>query len=140
MTKSALQQIEELRKDTETKIEALKKQAVEELQEKLEVAEAEVQRIRNELAALGCKPVGIQWETFKRGMRLPKLVEGSEEWNKIAAQVKTVLKNYPEGLNGKTIAYKMGKTDLKDIRRIITVVQATCGREGAGVQTKFFLK
>jgi len=137
MSKSALQQIEELRKETDARIEALKKQALAELHQQLKPAEAEVDRIRKEIAELEGEVVVSP--SGKR-TRMPALEEGSDEWNKIAGQIKTVLKNYPEGLNGRSIAYKIGKTDPKDIRRIITVVQATCRREGEGVQTRFFLK
>jgi predicted nuclease with TOPRIM domain len=138
MSKTALQQIEDLRKETEAKIESLKQQALAELQKQLDAAQAEVERIQGEISELTGGTAGAA--TAAKRTRLPALEEGSQEWEKIASQIRTVLKNYPEGLNGKTIAYKMGKTELKEVRRIITVVQATCRREGEGVQTRFFLK
>jgi len=139
MTKSAKEQIDELRKATDTKIEALRKQAINELQHQLKAAELEVMRIKNDLMELGGKPASLA-ELVQRRTRLPKLVEGSEEWNKIAEQIKIVLKRYPDGLNGKDIANKLGKTEPKEIKRVIAVVQGTCRREGEAAATRFFVK
>jgi len=140
MSKSAKQQIDELRAATDAKIEALRKQAVAELNQALKAAEIEVERIRKDLADLGAATPaapGIEIPA-QRSKRLPKLEEGSDEWKKIAGQVAMVLKRYPDGLNGKEIAKKLGKTEPNEIKRIIAVVQGTCRREGEGVLTRFF--
>jgi hypothetical protein len=74
-----------------------------------------------------------------RSRKLPRLVEGSEEWKKVAGQVAIVMKNYPGGLNGKEIAYKLGLTEPNAVTRVQPVIKATLRREGEGVATRYFL-
>jgi uncharacterized protein involved in exopolysaccharide biosynthesis len=138
MSKTAAQQIEEIRAAADAKIEALKRQAIAELKQALKTAEAEVERLKKDLAEIEGPGAASAQAMAKRITRLPKLEEGSEEWNKIAEQIRIVLRRYPDGLNGKTIANKLGKTEPNEIKRVQTVVQATCRREGEGVLTRFF--
>ncbi|MEI8340289.1 MAG: hypothetical protein WCH43_01995 [Verrucomicrobiota bacterium] len=142
MSKSAKEQIDELRAVTDAKIEALRKQAIAELTQALKTAKAEIVRIEKDLSDLGAlsSPASKVEAPTTRSKRLPKLEQGTDEWNRIADQIKIVLKRYPEGLNGKDIAKKLGKTEPNEIKRVITVVQGTCRREGEGVQTRFFVK
>ena len=115
----------------------LQKTVLDELVRDLEKAEAEVARIREEIKEItGSAPVGTK---ATRRPRLGPLEEGSDEWNKIAGQIKLVLKNYKDGLNAKKIAYKMGITDPKAAKRIVPVIQAVCQRQGKGVATRYLI-
>jgi len=138
MSKTAAQQIAEIRAAADAKIKALTNQVLSELNQQLKTAEAEVSRIKSEIATVTSKD--DDRNNDKPQKRQPRIEEGSDEWNKVANQIAIVLKNYSQGLNGKEIAYKMGKTEAKDIKRIQPVIQATCRREGHGVATRFFAK
>ena len=93
--------------------------------------------IEAEIAQLNGNPVE---NTRVQGKRLKPIAEGSEEWNKVSGQIKIVLKNYKDGLNGKAIAKKLGLMVPNEIKRIQPVILATTHREGQGVSTRFFLK
>jgi len=139
MSKSIQQTIEQIRAEADAKIKALSHQFLEELKGQLKAAEAEVSRIKGEIAFL-CGHSEVKATEVKRSKRLPSLVEGSEEWDKVAKQIAIVLKNYKDGLNGKAIATKLGLTEKNEIKRVQPVIQAICRREGAGIATRFFLK
>lgn len=97
------------------------------------------EQIRSALEAAGID-LGSQAEGRSRSKRLSKLVEGSEDWNKVAAQIATVMKNYPQGLNGRQIAYKLGLMEANAVMRIQPVIKATLQKTGQKASTKYFLK
>ena len=136
---STLDELKALKAEYAAREAALRNNAVAELKQHLNAAEAEVARIKRELAELtgdAVEPVKAQGV----GQRLKPLVENSEEWNKVAKQISIVLKNYPKGLNGKDLAYKMGLTAPNEVKRVKPVIEATAVREGAGVLTRYFVK
>ena len=105
------------------------------MNEALKVAKSNVTRIESQIAELSGSPIEGKVKT----QRQRPLEEGSEEWNKVAGQVKIVLKNYKAGLNGKAIAKKLGLTGQNEIKRIQPVIHATTRREGKGIATRFHL-
>ena len=137
MAKTALEQLNALKADFEAKAAQIKDNALSELREQLKEAKATVASIEAEIAELDGNPVEISKEG---GKRLKPIEEGGEEWNKVAGQIKIVLKNYKDGLNGKAIAKKLGLTVPKEIKRVQPVILGTARREGQGVSTRFFLK
>ena len=134
-SQSAVDQLNALKEEYAVKQAQILDSVLSELKDELKAAKAEVTRIEDEIADLTGKPV----EEKLRGRRLKPLEQGSDEWNKIEGQIKIVLKNYKDGLNGKAIATKLGLTTPNEIRRIQPVIQATTRREGKGVSTKFLL-
>ena len=134
-SQSAVDQLHALKEEYAVKQAEILDGALSELKEDLKKAKAQVVRIEEEIAELTGKPV----EEKIRGRRLKPLEQGSEEWNKIEGQIKIVLKNYKDGLNGKAIATKLGLTAPNEIKRIQPVIHATTRREGKGVSTKFIL-
>ena len=134
-SQSAVDQLNALKEEYAVKQAQILDSVLSELKDELKAAKAEVTRIEDEIADLTGKPV----EEKLRGRRLKPLEQGSDEWNKIEGQIKIVLKNYKDGLNGKAIATKLGLTAPNEIRRIQPVIQATTRREGKGVSTKFLL-
>lgn len=99
------------------------------------------EQIQNALKAAGIELDRTeQVELRKRSKKLRKLVEGSEEWNKVASQIATVMKNYPEGLNGRQIAYKLGFTEANAVMRAQPVIKATLQKTGQKASTKYFLR
>ena len=139
MSKTALEQLNALKADFEAKSAQIKEGALSELKEQLRAAKATVAGLEAEIAQLDGSPVE-SLSPKERGTRLKPIAEGGEEWNKVAGQIKIILKNYKEGLNGKAIATKLGLTVPKEIKRIQPVIQETTRREGQGVSTRFFLK
>ena len=133
--KSALDKLNALKSEFAAKETAIINEAVAELTQQLKEAKANVARIESEIEKLS----GGQVEEAPKGKRIKPLEEGSEEWNKIANQIKIVLKNYKDGLNGKAIAKKLGLTAPNAIKRVQPVIQATTRREGQGVKTRFIL-
>ena len=133
---SAVEQLHALKLEFAAKQSEILNSALAELNEQLKEAKSNVTRIESEIAELSGSPV----EGKVKGQRLSLLEEGSEEWNKVAGQIKIVLKNYKDGLNGRAIAKKLGLTDPKAIRRIQPVIHATTRREGQGAATRFHLE
>ena len=134
--KSALEQLTALKLEFEARQSEILDGVLTELKEQLKLAKTNVSRIETEIAELSGKPV----EAKSIRSRFKLLEEGSDEWNKIEGQIKIVLKNYKDGLNGKAIAKKLGLTTPNEIRRIQPVIHSTTRREGAGVSTRFFLQ
>lgn len=96
------------------------------------------EQIQNALKAAGIEPEPSEGRL--RAKKLPKLAPNSEEWNKVAAQIRTVVKNYPDGLNGRQIAYKLGLTQPNAIMRVQPVIKATLQKTGQKAATKYFLQ
>jgi len=139
MSKSTIQQIETIKAAADARIKELTKQALFELNQQLKVAEAEVARIKSEIAEV-TGDTTLVLDAAQPGKRQKAIEKGSLEWNDVAAQIANVLQRHREGLNGKELANKLGKTEPKEIKRIQPVIQATCLREGRGVSTRFYLR
>ena len=131
--KSAVEQLHALKSEFAARQSAIVSEALAELHEELKAAKANVSRIESEIEGLS----GGQVPDKSKGKRLSPLEEGSEEWNKVAGQIKIVLKNYKDGLNGRAIAKKLGLTAPNEIKRIQPVIHGTTRREGQGVRTRF---
>jgi len=139
---SAIDELNALKAEYAKRESAIKDKALAELHHQLKAAEAEVNRIKDEISQLSGHAAKAHHavESKPKGKRLKPIEEGSEEWNKVAKQIGIVLKNYPQGLNGKELAYKLGLTTPSEIRRVKPVIEAAAVREGAGVATRYFVK
>jgi len=134
-TQTAVEQLHALKEEYAAKQAEILGGVISELKEELKAAKAEVARIEAEIADLTGKPT----DEKSHGRRLKPLEQGSEEWSKVENQIKIILKNYKDGLNGKAIATKLGLTAPNEIKRIQPVIHATTRREGKGVSTRFLL-
>jgi len=138
---SAIEELLALKAEFESRTQQIKSGALTELNARLKAAKAEVDRIEGEIAELTVDGFEAKAaETTPTAKRLKPMVEGSEEWNKVAKQIAIVLQNNRGGLNGKELASKLGLTIPRDIKRILPVIAATTIREGAGIATKYYLK
>lgn len=132
--KSAVDQLNALKLEFAVRQASIVNEALTDLDNQLKAAKANVSRIESEIASLTGDKIQV------KGKRLGPIEEGCDEWNKVAGQIKIVLKNYKDGLNGKAIAKKLGLTSPKEIRRVQPVIQGTTRREGQGIATRFFLE
>lgn len=135
------QKIQLAREELENKLKQLSEINI----QKLEAQKAEylkkIEEIDDQIhAALAAAGIDFSGNKGCRSKRLPKLVPGSKDWEKAANQIAIVMKNYPEGLNGKQIAFKMGLTAANEIMRIQPVIKATLQKSGQKASTKYKLK
>lgn len=141
------QKIEEAKSALQQKLHALDEINIAKLEQEKAQYQQKIQQIdeqiRQALKAAGIELGEDSSEASANGRlrakKLPKLVPGSEEWNKVAGQLQIVMKNYPEGLNGRQIAYKMGLTKPNAVMRIQPVIKATLQKSGQKASTKYFL-
>ena len=112
-------------------MEALSKEAVLELKQKLSEARAVVSELEDELATLTGKPTAV---TKARRTRRPSITDEA-----LQPQILAVMgKHGKDGMNAKQLAEKLNQDALR-IRKFITANDKVLKRVGAGPGTKFHL-